>query len=228
MEQLSLFDLGVDMGNLRALRGELSASAKLSANTRRACAGDFRHFEDWCVAAPAGCRCRRRLKLWRCTSRRWSLRRKRSPALAGTWSRSRTRTGKPSPIGDEAREVLAGARRKFGSASAAAKAALTPVELRKMCRKLLSEGTSVGVRDRALMVLGFATGLRRSELAALDLAGVELLPRHRLIVRVGRSKTDQAGNGRRIGVFAGRRVASGRGLSSSGSVAMALSPRRSV
>lgn len=60
-----------------------------------------------------------------------------------------------------------------------------------------------GVRDRALILLGFAAALRRSELAALDTADLEFV-REGLVVHLRRSKTDQEGQGRKIGIPWGR------------------------
>ena len=59
------------------------------------------------------------------------------------------------------------------------------------------------MRDRALILLGFAAALRRSELAALDVADLEFV-REGLVVHLRRSKTDQEGQGRKIGVPWGR------------------------
>ena len=56
-----------------------------------------------------------------------------------------------------------------------------------------------GIRDRALMLVGFAGALRRSELVALqydDLAFVK----EGLTVLIRRSKTDQLGQGRKIAI----------------------------
>lgn len=52
-------------------------------------------------------------------------------------------------------------------------------------------------------MLGFAAALRRSELAALDFADIEFV-REGLVVHLRRSKTDQLGEGRKIGVPLGR------------------------
>lgn len=54
-------------------------------------------------------------------------------------------------------------------------------------------------RDRALLLIGFAGGLRRSELVGFDLADMEFV-REGLILTLRRSKTDQEGRGRRIGI----------------------------
>jgi len=58
------------------------------------------------------------------------------------------------------------------------------------------------LRDRAILCLGFMTGLRRSELVALDVADLNWCKRG-LTVHVRRSKGDQAGEGRDVVVFRG-------------------------
>jgi integrase len=59
------------------------------------------------------------------------------------------------------------------------------------------------IRDRALLLLGFATAMRRSELVALEVEDIERVERG-LLVNVRRSKTDQDGRGRQIAVPFGR------------------------
>jgi site-specific recombinase XerC len=61
------------------------------------------------------------------------------------------------------------------------------------------------LRDRALLLVGFAGGLRRSELTAIDLFDFEQV-REGIILTVSRSKTDQHGVGRKIGIPFGRTV----------------------
>lgn len=55
------------------------------------------------------------------------------------------------------------------------------------------------VRDRALLLLGFAGGFRRSELVGLNCADVEVV-RQGIVIHLRRSKTDQNGEGRKIGI----------------------------
>ena len=57
--------------------------------------------------------------------------------------------------------------------------------------------TLTGTRNRALLLLGFAAALRRSELVALRVGDVEFLT-DRMIVTIARSKTDQRGAGARV------------------------------
>lgn len=57
-------------------------------------------------------------------------------------------------------------------------------------------------RDRAILCLGFMTGLRRSELVALDVEDLTVGKRG-MTVYVRRSKADQMGDGREVVVFRG-------------------------
>jgi integrase len=59
------------------------------------------------------------------------------------------------------------------------------------------------VRDRALLLIGFAGALRRSELVGLDVSDVEHV-RQGIIIRLQRSKTDHHGQGRKIAIPYGR------------------------
>lgn len=52
----------------------------------------------------------------------------------------------------------------------------------------------IGVRDRAILSLGFSAGLRRSEISGLNVDDVQFNDRH-MRIRIRRSKTDQEGKG---------------------------------
>ncbi len=55
--------------------------------------------------------------------------------------------------------------------------------------------TAAGLRDRAIVLLGFALLARRSELAALNISDVEAVPGKGLAVTIRSSKTDHAARG---------------------------------
>jgi integrase len=61
------------------------------------------------------------------------------------------------------------------------------------------------LRDKALLLIGFAGGLRRSELAAIEIVDFEQV-REGIILTIRRSKTDQDGVGRKIGIPFGRTI----------------------
>ena len=57
----------------------------------------------------------------------------------------------------------------------------------------------LGVRDRALLLVGFAGAFRRSELLAVNVDDIEFST-DGLIITIRRLKSDQEGRGRRIGL----------------------------
>src|SRR5450631_1096372 len=59
--------------------------------------------------------------------------------------------------------------------------------------------TRVGLRDRAVLLLGFAGAFRRAELVSLDVSDLEFSSAG-LIVTLRTSKTDQEKSGRRLGI----------------------------
>lgn len=61
----------------------------------------------------------------------------------------------------------------------------------------IPQNTLIGIRNRALLVLGWAGALRRSELVSLDLKDVSKT-RDGLILHLNRSKTDQKGEGQDV------------------------------
>ncbi|WP_246410686.1 site-specific integrase [Methylobacterium fujisawaense] len=111
--------------------------------------------------------------------------------------------GFDNPTASEAvKATIRGARRALGTRQTR-KAPATAETLRKMLRKI-PDGPA-GLRDRALILLGFAAALRRSELVALDVADLERVP-DGIIVHVRRSKTDQEGAGQEIAVPRGAKL----------------------
>jgi integrase len=96
--------------------------------------------------------------------------------------------------------TLRGLRRKQGTAQKQAK----PLLKEELFAILDPMGDSVkDVRDRALLLLGFAGGFRRSELVGLNVADIEIV-RQGIIITLRHSKTDQEGAGRKIGIPHGR------------------------
>lgn len=105
--------------------------------------------------------------------------------------------GLESPCGGDVWQLLRGAQR-IRHERPAQKAPLGMEQLRAICGRL-SQQCLIDVRDRAILLLGFATALRRSTLADLDLADVTLDSRGATIL-VRHEKQDQAGIGRTIAV----------------------------
>ncbi len=94
------------------------------------------------------------------------------------------------------RNTMKGIRRKHHVAPKQ----VSPITKERLIKMLQTcEDDVKGVRDRALLLIGFASALRRSELVALDCSHIEFVPEG-VILNIVRSKTDQQGEGRRIGI----------------------------
>lgn len=89
-----------------------------------------------------------------------------------------------------------GIRRTFGVAQVG-KAPARTAEIRAMVATL--DEDLLGRRDRALLLVGFAAAMRRSELVALDVDDVDERD-DGLVITIRRSKTDQEGQGEQLGV----------------------------
>lgn len=105
--------------------------------------------------------------------------------------------GHPNPRDSrEVSSVLAGIRRTLGTA-ANQKAPVLVADLRRMAATL-PEGAK-GVRDRALLLVGFAGAFRRSELVAVDFEDLTFGDEG-ITIAIRRSKTDQEGEGRNVAI----------------------------
>lgn len=112
--------------------------------------------------------------------------------------------GHPSPIKDSVliAETLKGIKRIHGS-SQVQKAPVLTEDLRTMLRVL--PDSLQGVRDRALLLVGFAGAFRRSELVSLDVSAVAFTSEG-LLITLLRSKTDQEGQGRQVAIPEGQHI----------------------
>lgn len=99
-------------------------------------------------------------------------------------------------------DTLAGIRREARSRPSARKAAITASSLAAMIAAAEGQGTRA-IRDRAILALGLAAALRRSELVALEWRDVELVDQG-LKLTLRHSKTDQEGEGQVIAVPSGK------------------------
>ncbi|BCU81860.1 integrase [Polycladomyces abyssicola] len=95
------------------------------------------------------------------------------------------------------RTVWAGIRRAKGTFQEGKDPILVD-DLRRMMAELPSD-TLTGKRDRALLLVGFAGGFRRSELISIDCEDIQIVPRG-MIILLRRSKTDQEGRGEKVGI----------------------------
>jgi integrase len=182
--------------------------AAKARNTRRAYASDWDHFVSWCqrhglTPMPA------------------------SPGTVAAYLTDHAATLKVATLGRRLaairahhserhpldltaqafRDIWAGIRREHGQRPTK-KRALVTADLRKAVAAL--PDSLIGKRDRALLLVGFASAMRRSELASIVLGDG---PGHQarftdngLLIELGKSKSDQEGNGGVIGVPFGSHV----------------------
>jgi site-specific recombinase XerD len=182
------------------------AEAAAATNTRVAYDADWRAFVAWCAerdATPLPC----------------------PPGLLCAYLSSLAKTGlRPSTIGRRAsgighvhrqhgfeqptnaeavKAVLRGIRRELGTA----RRTKTPAthDLITAMMAACPADKLIGIRDRALLALGFAGAFRRSELVALDMADLTEVP-DGLRVTIRRSKTDQEGAGQEVAIPRGHHI----------------------
>ena len=173
-------------------------AAGVSSNTVRAYASAWRSFQAWCAerglaSLPA--------TPWSCAAyladRAGALRPSSLTVHLAAIRQAHECRGHESPASaPEVLGVIKGVRREHGVA-AQKKAAITPAELRTLVTKLGASRRDS--RDRALLLLGFCAGFRRSELVGLDVSDV-IFRDDGLLLNVRRSKTDQQRRGRTVAV----------------------------
>jgi site-specific recombinase XerD len=177
------------------------AKAEKALSTRKAYGTDFRIFKAWCdgngvSALPA------------------------IPETVAAFLASESKTAKPSTLGrriaairyahklahldtptdsEAVKATLRGIRRTFGGAKVR-KAPAVAAKMHSMVA--LAPDRLSGLRDRALLLLGFAGAFRRSELVALDVTDIADA-KTGLLVTIRRSKTDQESEGVTIAIARG-------------------------
>jgi site-specific recombinase XerD len=196
-----------DASNLPAALGpDLAAAidlakAEKAASTRKAYGMDFRIFQAWCdargvPALPA------------------------APETVAAYLAAHAATSKASTLGrrvaairyahklaglalptdaEGVKATMRGIRRTYGSARVRKSAAVAGKMLGMVATA--TEGLA-GLRDRALLLLGFAGAFRRSELVALDVVDLEETETG-LLVKIRGSKTDQERQGVTIAIARG-------------------------
>ncbi|WP_310963897.1 site-specific integrase [Nocardioides terrisoli] len=111
-------------------------------------------------------------------------------------------SGAPDPVATEiVRQVRHGLARTHGTAPRRLARPLTVAEIRQILAAI-DRTTPTGTRDAAIILLGFASALRRSELVALTLADLSHEPAG-LLLAIHTSKTDPEARGQRVAVAVG-------------------------
>ncbi len=188
-----------ELTRLTSQAAEYIRAGKANA-TLRAYRADWRHFESWCqshgfLGLPAAPE-----------TIAFYLGEFGGQQAAATLTRRLTSinkvhraAGHPAPALMEhlpVGETLKGIRRTHGTEQTP-KQPLFTENLRAMIDRL--PNTTIGIRDRALLLTGFAGALRRSELVHVRLQDLTET-KEGVVIRIRRSKTDQEGKGRQVAI----------------------------
>jgi integrase len=182
------------------LQAEASFRAARAGSTLRAYEHDWNRFRLWCernalVPLPASPQAviLYGTDLTKNDRKRWNTLARRLAAI----SQMHQQAGYDSPTRTWAvKQFLSGLRRELGVAPVRKRPMLLE-DLREILKQI--PNYLLGQRDRALLLLGFTGAFRRSELVGLDVEDLENV-RDGMVVTVRRSKTDQEGEGRKVGI----------------------------
>ncbi len=179
------------------------AEAGISENTRRSYKNDWTHFAAWC----------QKVGLVECPAEHTTICLYITELAHGGFSVATIRRRMatitkyhriaqfPSPVDNEqVRTIFSGIRRTLGVAQNKKKALLT-ADIQAMLAHLPDK--LIGVRDRALLLLGFVLFNRRSELARISVGDLEFGDQG-VMVWIRSSKTDQEGKGKCYGIHFGQ------------------------
>jgi integrase len=171
--------------------------ASLADNTRRAYLSDLQQFEAWGGSVPASTATISAYLAAHADNLSVATLVRRLASL----SKVHQTRGLINPVRSElVRATLRGIRRTRRRTQQQAKPLLRDDLL--LVLDTMGDGLK-DIRDRALLLIGFAGALRRSELIALDVAEIEHV-RRGIVLQLRRSKTDQDGRGHKIAIPYGR------------------------
>lgn len=189
-----------EIADVVTLRDQARDYVRLSkaANTVRAYRNDWRHFTAWCDAQGFGFlpAAPETIALY-LSAHAGRLRVATLGRRIISIGQAHRAAGQDDPTKHTAvRTVWQGIRRAHGVAPQGKAPAVTAV-VRRMV-DALPEGL-LGVRDRALLLVGFAGAFRRSELVGISVEDLDF-GTEGLVILLRRSKTDPEGAGRKVGI----------------------------
>lgn len=172
-------------------------SNSLSPASRRAYSADRAHYSAWGGTIPSSPQQVAEYLAELASTMRVATLQRRMASLA----KAHRAIGVDDPTKSEiVKSTMRGIRRSIGTAQREAKPILRE-DLFAML-DVMGDGPK-DMRDKALLLIGFAGAFRRSELVSIDVADIEHV-RQGVVVTLRRSKTDQTGDGRKIGIPFGR------------------------
>jgi integrase len=198
----TLIDARPDIGRL-LIEVENFRGAEMAPTTEYGYAHDWRLFSQWCehagrTAMPAT---PETLALFLADR----LREKKVNTVcryAAGISYAHSRAGLPSPLDNSVRRVLTGARR-MRAETLHQMQPITVAQVRDISDKLIQRATPWDIRDLAVLLIAFSTGLRRINLCALRMEDVGFCEEG-VIFRIRTEKQDRRGIGRWTGAARGQ------------------------
>lgn len=166
--------------------------ASLSSNSKRAYRSDIQHFLNWGGTIPTTPEVVARYLAALAETHSSSTLTRRLVSI----SRAHTSQGYASPTQtDLVKATLHGIRRVHGTAQQQ----VSPILKADITAMVEDLSGLIGARNKALLLVGFAGAFRRSELVAINCTDVSFVDQG-MIVHIRRSKTDQAGEGRKVAI----------------------------
>lgn len=185
------------------IRADQLASLSLSPSTKKNYLSDFSIFAVWCekmgyTYLPASTETISQF-LADLTGRKYSS----IARMLTSISRVHQIAGYNSPtISNKIKMVLKGLRRELGISSEQTK----PLSWRDITKMIESEPESFyGLRNRAILALGWTSAMRRSEICSLNIEDIDFIEEG-IIVTIKKSKTDQEKSGVKIFVPESREI----------------------
>jgi integrase len=181
-----------------------AVEAELAASTRAMYAGAWRQWERWCrgrgldalPAAPEA------LAAYLTERAEAGLTFGTLDGYCSGIAHRHHQEGLSDPTADVVvRRVRRGLRRIMGVAPRRQAHPLTVSELAQIVSRIDTDH-AIGIRDRAVILLGYASAMRPAEISALDVEDIMTKPTG-ILISVRRSKTDQDGQGQLVGVARG-------------------------
>lgn len=166
--------------------------AAVSDNTRTAYKSDLKHFIDFGGTIPSSPEIISQYLAIHANSHK--------PATLSRWlvsiNKAHTSQNLLSPTSSElVKATLRGIKRTFGTNQRQ----VAPILKNNLFEMVAKLNGIKGLRDRALLLIGFAGALRRSELVGLTFSDVEFVEQG-LVIHLRQCKTDQLGEGRKIAI----------------------------
>lgn len=166
--------------------------ASLSDNTRRAYSNDLKHFMEWGGCIPATPESVASYLAVHADKLSFATLSRRVVAIGKAHTLNRLLSPAHSEM---VKATLHGIRRTYGCAQRR----VNPTLMHDVQQMVKGLNGLKGMRDKALLLIGFAGAFRRSELVSIQVGDIQFVDEG-MIIHVRRSKTDQIGKGRDIAI----------------------------